>query len=272
MSGARVAVVQFPGVNCESETVRALARAGLRAEVFRWTRPAAELAGFDAYVLPGGFSYQDRVRAGVLAAKDPLLDVLAARAGTGRPVLGICNGAQVLVEAGLVPGGGRVDLALARNRMPAREGYYTRWVTCRVEASPCVFTRHLAPGTLLPLPVAHGEGRFVSGRRGAMARLASAGRVPLRYARPDGTPAEAFPDNPNGAEQAAAGVCNEAGNVLAMMPHPERVLDVGAIARSVGGDWGRRQREALARGGAVALEDAPGMGLFEGLRAHLEGA
>lgn len=272
MSGPRVAVVQFPGVNCEAETVRALERASLRAEVFRWTRPAGELVAFDAYVLPGGFAYQDRVRAGVLAAKDPLVGVLAERAESGRPVLGICNGAQVLVEAGLVPGGGEVRLALARNRMPARSGYYTRWVTCRVEASPCVFTRRMEPGTLLPLPVAHGEGRFVSGRRGAMAKLAAAGQVPLRYARGDGEPAEDFPDNPNGAEQAAAGVCNARGNVLAMMPHPERVLDLGAIARSVGGEWGRRQREALARGGAVALEDSPGMGLFTGLRLHLEDA
>lgn len=272
MSAARVAVVQFPGVNCEAETVRALERAGLAAEVFRWTRPAAELGRFDAYVLPGGFSYQDRVRAGALAAKDPLLEVLAGRAASGRPILGICNGAQVLVEAGLVPGGGAVDLALARNRMPARDGYYTRWVTCRVEASPCAFTRHLEPGTLLPLPVAHGEGRFVSARRGALAQLAADGQVPLRYAGADGGAAADFPDNPNGAEEAAAAVCDASGVVLAMMPHPERVLDVGAIARATGGEWGRRQREALARGGATAAADAPGMALFTGLAAHLEGA
>ncbi|MCC6348072.1 MAG: phosphoribosylformylglycinamidine synthase I [Candidatus Eisenbacteria bacterium] len=272
MSGARVAVIQFPGVNCEAETVRALERAGLGASVFRWTRPAGELRSFEAYVLPGGFSYQDRVRAGVLAAKDPLVGVLAERAEAGRPVLGICNGAQVLVEAGLVPGGGAVEVALAANRMPARSGYYTRWVTCRVEASPCLFLRHLEPGTLLPLPVAHGEGRFVSRRRGAVAALLSAGQVPLRYASAAGVPAEAFPDNPNGAEQAAAAICNPAGNVLAMMPHPERTLDLGAIARTTGGEWGRRQREALSRGGALAFADAPGTGPFLGLRAFLEQA
>ncbi|HEX5633203.1 MAG TPA: phosphoribosylformylglycinamidine synthase subunit PurQ, partial [Gemmatimonadales bacterium] len=148
----RVAVVQLPGVNCESETLRALARVGLPAETFRWTRPADELRAYDAYVLPGGFSYQDRVRAGALAAKDPLLETLAARADQGAPVLGICNGAQVLVEAGLVPGGGHVEVALAGNRMPDRVGYYTRWVWCRLEESACLFTRGLAPGTLLPLP------------------------------------------------------------------------------------------------------------------------
>ena len=117
---ARVAVVQLPGVNCESETMRALARVGLEPEIFRWTRPAAELKRFDAYVLPGGFSYQDRVRAGALAAKDPLIESLEDAAGRGKPVLGICNGAQVLVEAGLVPGGESVEVALARNRMPDR--------------------------------------------------------------------------------------------------------------------------------------------------------
>ena len=153
MSAPRVAVVQFPGVNCESESVRALTRVGLEAEVFRWTRAAGDLRAFDAFLLPGGWSYQDRVRAGALAAKDPLVDVLAEEAERGKPVLGICNGAQVLVEAGLVPDHGQVELALARNRMTDRGGYYARWIHARVEDSPCVFTRHLEPGTVLPLPI-----------------------------------------------------------------------------------------------------------------------
>ena len=177
MSPASVAVLQFPGVNCEAETVRALERVGLTAEVFRWKRPPNELRAFDAYVLPGGFSYQDRVRAGALAAKDPLVDVLAEAAARGAPVLGICNGAQVLVESGLVPGGDTVELALARNRMPARSGYYARWIYARIEASSCVFTRHLTPGTVLPMPVAHGEGRF-QGEPGRMASLADRGQTP----------------------------------------------------------------------------------------------
>ena len=136
---------------------------------------------------PAASSYRIACAAGALAAKDPLVEVLAEEAERGKPVLGICNGAQVLVEAGLVPGGGSVELALARNRMPARAGYYARWVYVRVESSPCVFTRHLAAGTLLPLPVAHGEGRFAaqrSGRgHGAGARRTQA---PLRYASADG--------------------------------------------------------------------------------------
>ena len=275
----RVAVVQLPGVNCEAETVRALARAGLSAEVFRWTRPARELVTFDAYVLPGGFSYQDRVRAGALAAKDPLLEVLAERAEAGAPVLGICNGAQVLVEAGLVPGAdgtpgadtprGHVEVALARNRMPERVGYYTQWVWCRVEESACVFTSAWAPGTVLPLPVAHGEGRFTSAKRGRVAALAEAGQAPLRYCRADGALAEEFPDNPNGADAAVAGLSNARGNVLALMPHPERAIELGQVARGIGGEWGRRRDDAFTAANGSLFHEGPGLALFRGLAAHL---
>ena len=271
MSGARVAVLQFPGVNCEAETLRALARAGLAGEVFRWTRDPRALAEFDAFVLPGGFSYQDRVRAGALAARDPLLGALAALAAEGRPVLGICNGAQVLVEAGLVPGDGAVRLALARNRMPKRSGYYARWALCRVEASPCVFTSALPPGTLVPLPVAHGEGRFTASSRTVMPKLLEAGQVPLRYATAAGEVATEFPDLPNGSEVSAAAVCNAAGNVLAMMPHPERALELGALARDVGGEWRARRVAAGERDGALLVEDGPGAAFFHGLARHLAG-
>jgi phosphoribosylformylglycinamidine synthase len=269
VSVPRVAVVQFPGVNCEAESERALRRAGLEAERVRWTQPAAGLREFDAFLLPGGFSYQDRVRAGALAAKDPLMEVLAEQADRGKPVLGICNGAQVLVEAGLVPDSGAIELALARNEMPDRDGYYARWVFARVEPSACVFTRALEPGTVLPLPVAHGEGRFTSRDPDRMPALARGGQVPLRYARADGAPAQEFPANPNGAEEAAAAVCNARGNVLALMPHPERAQDLGALARSVGGEWGERRNRALAAGETEA--EGPGMLLFHGLARYLEG-
>jgi phosphoribosylformylglycinamidine synthase len=263
MSTASVAVIQLPGVNCEAESVRALERVGLVAEVFRWTRHPAELRDHDAYLLPGGFSYQDRVRAGALAAKDPLLEVLAEESERGKPVLGICNGAQVLVETGLVPGGAGVELALARNRMPRRSGYYTRWIYVRVEPSSCVFTRGLE-GRLLPLVVAHGEGRFV-GAPGRMEALARAGQTPLRYATADGEIAREFPDLPNGAEASAAAVSNARGNVLAIMPHPERVQDAHAVARSL--PW-----RGPADEGAPPDADAPGLAVFEGLRRHLEHA
>jgi phosphoribosylformylglycinamidine synthase len=265
-----VAVIAFPGLNCEDESARAVERAGLAAEVVRWTRPASELARFDAYVIPGGFSYQDRVRAGALAAKDPMVDALVAESVSGKPVLGICNGAQVLVEAGLVPDDGPVRLALARNRMAGRSGYYASWVYVRVEPSPCVFTRGLAPGTLLPLPVAHGEGRFTSAEPGLLEKLAQAGQVPLRYATAGGEIATTFPDNPNGAEAAAAGVCNARGNVLAFMPHPERAQDAGAVARALGGPWAERRDEAMAAG--RDQDEGPGMVFFTALRRHLEGA
>jgi len=250
--------------------VRALAFAGLEAEVFRWTRRPGELAGFDAFVLPGGFSYQDRVRAGALAAKAPLVEELAEQAERGRPVLGICNGAQVLVEAGLVPDDGTVALALAANRMTGRSGYYARWVYTRVEPSACVFTRAIPAGTVLPLPMAHGEGRFTSATPGRLEALLGAGQVPLRYATASGGIAIRFPDNPNGAEAAAAAVCNAAGNVLAVMPHPERAQDLGGVARGIAGPWAERRDAALERGERDA--PGPGMLLFDGLRRHLEEA
>ena len=272
MSAPRVAVVQFPGVNCEAETVRALGRVGLEAEVFRWTREARGLRDFQAYVIPGGFSYQDRVRAGALAAKDPLMEVLSGEASRGKPLLGICNGAQVLVEAGLVPGGGGVELALARNRMVARAGYYARWVYVKVEASPCLFTRTLEAGSVLPLPVAHGEGRFTAREPGRLMGMVRAGQTPLRYATARGTLARAFPENPNGSEAGVAAVCNARGNVLAIMPHPERAQDLAALARAVGGAWGERRMRALEHAPGAGNGDdvaGPGLALFAGLRRYL---
>ncbi len=274
----RVAVVQFPGVNCEAETARALERVGLEAEIFRWMRPESEFARFDAYVLPGGFSYQDRVRGGALAAKHPLVERLAERAAKGAPVLGICNGAQVLVEAGLVPGGGAVELALARNRMPGRAGYYARWVRVRIAPSRCLFTSTLEAGTVLPLPVAHGEGRFTARAAGRVAELAAAGQAPLRYTGAGDEASPAFPDNPNGSEEAVAGMCNAEGNVLALMPHPERAQDLGALSRAASGPWADRRDARLevalqagAGRAAAGDDDGPGLAIFAGLARHLAG-
>jgi phosphoribosylformylglycinamidine synthase subunit PurQ / glutaminase len=269
---ARVAIVQFPGVNCEAESARALTRVGLEPEVFGWTRPAGELSAFQAYLIPGGFSYQDRVRAGALAAKDPLIEAIAAGAEAGKPVLGICNGAQVLVEAGLVPDHGKVDLALGRNRMEGRTGYYARWIQLRVEPSNCVFTRTLDPGELLPMPVAHGEGRFVTRSAAKLERLAEKGCAPLRYARADGERAEAFPDNPNGSPHAIAAVCNARGNVMALMPHPERAQDLGALRRGLGGVWEARWKEWAAASTRDPNAPGPGLAIFAALARHLEDA
>jgi len=236
---ARVAVVQFPGVNCESESVLALSRVGLEPEIFRWTRPAGELHDYQAFVLPGGFAYQDRVRAGALAAKHPMMEVLAEEVERGKPVLGICNGAQALVESGLVPGSGTVELALARNRMTGRSGYFNRWITTRDPAR--------------------------------LTALARAGLAPLRYAGADGRLARRFPDNPNGSRGAIAAMCNSRGNVLAMMPHPERAQDAGAVARGVTGAWAERRRAAADAPDGLS-GGGPGLLLFEGLARHLERA
>jgi len=267
----KVAIVQFPGVNCEAETARALRRVGLEPEIFAWTRPAHELSDFRAFVIPGGFAHQDRVRAGALAAKDPLMEVIAEEAANGKPVLGICNGAQVLVEAGLVPGSrGAVELGLGRNHMVGRSGFFARWIVLRVEESDCVFTSALAPGDLVPMPTAHGEGRFASRDPRRLPALVAGGQTPLRYADAAGAPATSFPDNPGGSPDAIAAVCNPQGNVLALMPHPERAQDLGAVPRGLGGEWEER-RDRWARESQPDADAAgPGLAIFTGLARHLE--
>lgn len=258
----RAAVMQFPGVNCEYESVRALDAAGAAAEIVRWNADPALLAAFDLFLLPGGFSYQDRVRAGAVAARDSVLDALAVEAERGKPILGICNGAQVLVETGLVPGleGGQVALALAPNRMPGREGYFSRWSWLRVSGNTPSWLASAA-SSVLPIPFAHGEGRFTSRREGLLEDLAERGQIVLSYCREDGAKATLWPENPNGSALDAAGICNREGNVLAMMPHPERAAWLGQVPEDLGGEWGRKR--ALAHGDWQALRSpGPGMGLL----------
>jgi phosphoribosylformylglycinamidine synthase II/phosphoribosylformylglycinamidine synthase I len=240
LSGARprVAVLQLPGLNCEVESARAVVAAGGEAGIFRWTRPAAELARFDGYLVPGGFSYEDRVRAGAVAAKDPLLDVLDAAAAAGRPILGICNGCQVLVEAGLVPGlePGRIEVALGANRVPGRQGYLARWIVVSpVAAARTAFCVGLE--SALPLPIAHAEGRFTHESTAFFDRLLAEGYVALRYAGGPG-------GNPNGSLLEVAGLTNGRGNVLALMPHPERASWLLQVPEDLPADWGERRRAA----------------------------
>ena len=250
----RVAVLQLPGVNCEDESARYVTAAGGRAEIFRWTRPATDLRNFDGFLLPGGFSYQDRVRAGAVAAKDPLIEVLLWAAAAGKPVLGICNGCQVLVESGLVPGlePGTVEIALAANRFPGRRGYYSRWVNLEPVADAHTgFTEGLT-GTL-PLPIAHAEGRFTHEQPEFFERLLADGYIALRYVgMSPGTE-----DNPNGSLAAAAALTNRDGNVLAMMPHPERAARLFMVPEDLPHAWGRRRRAAAGDGGRLE-EAGPG--------------
>lgn len=262
-SAPRVGVVRLPGMNCEEETARALTAAGLSVTLEGWDGPPGALEGYDAYVLPGGFSYQDRVRAGAVAAKDPRIEVIAEAAARGVPVLGICNGAQILVESGLVPGEGTIEVALAVNRLPQRTGYYSNWVTLEVRG--CTpWTEAYAPGERVPLPMAHGEGRFTARDPGLLRELSARGQVPFAYAGAEGAAREGsvpWPDNPNGAEADAAGLTNARGNVLALMPHPERADRLFHVPLDWAGPWGERRRRA--RGDARAIQSAgPGHGLF----------
>jgi len=211
----RVGVVVFPGSNCDRDTAWGLRLAG--AEPVELWHESADLGGAAAIVLPGGFAYGDYLRAGVIARFSPVMRAVAAFAAAGGPVLGICNGFQVLAEAGLVPG------ALLRNRG-------LRFVCREVAVLPgrldTPFTRLLPDRRPLRLPVAHGEGCYVADAA-TLDALEEAGRVLFRYADPDGRPAldPADPANPNGSLRGIAGVMNEAGNVAGLMPHPERAAE-----------------------------------------------
>ncbi len=262
----RAAVLQFPGVNCEYESARALEAAGAEADILRWNVDPTKLADYDLFLLPGGFSYQDRIRAGAVAAKENILDALHDAADAGKPLLGICNGAQVLVEAGFVPGldgGSGVDLALAPNQMPDREGYFTDWSHNRVASGgPCWLAG--IGDKVLPLPFAHGEGRFTSRLESLFDDLEAAGQITLRYTDPAGASASGWPHNPNGSERDAAAVCNAAGNVVAMMPHPERCAWLGQVPEMLEGPWGERRRAAAGNWEALR-GPGPGLAIFEAM-------
>ncbi len=256
----RVAVIMFPGTNCMFETADALRAAGAEAEIRRWNAPPAAVRDFDAFVIAGGFAYEDRVRAGAIAAKHAILDVIAEAADAGKPVLGVCNGAQVLVEAGLVPAlePGRVEVALARNRVDGWDGYYCGWVFLSASAKRGFLAG--LPQTL-PMPVGHGEGRF-TGDPSVFDRLDAQGQIPLRYASAEGGVASSFPANPNGSACAAAALCNAAGNVVALMPHPERAAWLYQVPETLPGPWGERRRRAR---GAALGGPGPGLVLYEQL-------
>ena len=272
---ARVAVLQIPGVNCEYETARVLEAVGLEARIVRYNEPASVLGEFEAYVLPGGFAFQDRIRAGAVAAKLPAVERIAAESERGKPVLGICNGAQVLVEAGLVPGlrSGRVEMALAPNHAPRRQGYLCRWVRVRVEDGPGrkIWTSALPAGEIVPLPMAHGEGRFETADPEVQSSIQRDGLALFRYVDASGHPATRYPDDPNGALFQAAAITNRSGNVLAIMPHPERASWLKQVPLDGSDAWSERRRRSV---GSYEELEAPGPGrfLFESLARSLGSA
>ncbi len=196
----RVAVIRFPGSNCDADTLRAAEAAGAHA-YYIWHR-RDHLEDADAVIIPGGFAYGDHLRAGAIARFSPVMPAVEAFARDGGPVLGICNGFQVLCEAGLLPG------ALVRN---AGITFLSRPVRVRVESTDTPFTAQFEPGAILRMPIAHGEGRYVA-PSGVIDELEATQRVILRYVG----------ENPNGSMQAIAGVSNQRRNVVGMMPHPER--------------------------------------------------
>ncbi len=205
----RVAVVRFPGSNCDEDARRAAERAGAEA-FFVWHRDTA-LGGADVVILPGGFSYGDYLRSGAIARFSPVMAAVQAHAAAGGTVIGICNGFQILCEAHLLPG------ALMRN---AGLRFVSKPVDVLVERVDTPFTWAFDRPTQVRLPVAHGEGRYVADGV-TLAMLEAEGRVVLRYARP----AAGTEPNPNGAERDIAGICNAERNVVGIMPHPERVVD-----------------------------------------------
>ena len=210
--GARVGVVVFPGSNCDRDTTHAIELAG--GEPVELWHEQADLQGVAGVILPGGFAFGDYLRAGVIARFSPVMRSVAAFAADGGLVLGICNGFQVLAEAGLVPG------ALLRNRGLRFLG---RDVRIAVEEADTPFTHLAGPRRPLRMPVAHGEGCFFADDA-TLDALEADGQVLFRYVREDGTVAGEVDDpaNPNGSLRAIAGIRNAAGNVAGLMPHPER--------------------------------------------------
>jgi phosphoribosylformylglycinamidine synthase len=220
----RSAVITFPGSNCDRDMAVALERVSGTPALRVWHGDAELPEGLDFIAVPGGFSYGDYLRCGAIASRSPIMRAVVEAAGRGVPVLGVCNGFQVLTEAGLLPG------ALMRN---AQLTFTCRAVPLRVETSQSLFTARYEAGATIHLPVAHHEGNYFADDA-TLDRLEGDGRVAFRYL-----------DDCNGSQRGIAGVLNGAGNVLGMMPHPER-----AIEPELGGSDGRGLFESAV--GALA--------------------
>jgi phosphoribosylformylglycinamidine synthase len=213
------AVVVFPGSNCDRDLAVAIEKLTGAAPVMVWHKDTALPDGLDLIALPGGFSYGDYLRSGAMSARSPVMAAVARAAGEGRAVLGVCNGFQVLTEAGLLPG------ALMRN---AGLDFVCRDVTLTVANSQTMFTSRYDAGETIRIPVAHHDGNFVADAD-TLDRLEGEGRVVFRYA-----------ESVNGSARDIAGIVNAQGNVLGLMPHPERLIEP-----EQGGTDGRRMFEAL---------------------------
>jgi phosphoribosylformylglycinamidine synthase subunit PurQ / glutaminase len=205
----RVAVVQFPGSNCDLDALEILQKTVKIPTDLVWHKELKRDL-YDAYVLPGGFSYGDYLRAGAIAATSPSLETIRDATEERKPVLGICNGFQILVEAGILPG------AVLRN---AGLRFVCKWTRLRIDSARTPFTKLASKGETLQLPIAHNEGRYYLDKN-LLSELEKNEQIVLRYVDEQNVPTEDA--NPNGSLDNIAGICNEEGNVMGLMPHPER--------------------------------------------------
>lgn len=238
-SRSTIAVIQFPGSNTELETIAAIERNGMIPISHLWNEPSSNLELCDGYVIVGGFSYEDRSRSGIIASLDPVMNTLKKQALIGKPVLGVCNGAQILVESGMVPGNNGFDtvVSLAENKRVKSgrvvgTGYYNTWCYLKSnKASVSAFIDKSDNG-LLQIPIAHAEGRFMMDKK--LQTIAETSNLAVyKYCNEDGEIINDFPVNPNGSIDNIAALGNVAGNVMAIMPHPERTHKGDPIFRSL---------------------------------------
>ena len=206
---SRVAVIQYPGSNCDLDTLEVLQKVEKTKTDLVWHKNLKK-DDYDAYILPGGFSYGDYLRAGAIAATSPSLRIVRKAVDRDKPVLGICNGFQILVEAGLLPG------AVLRN---SGLRFVCTWTRLRVETSRTPFTSLAEKGQILRIPIAHNEGRFYL-EKDQIHELEKNEQIVLRYVNERGETTE--DSNPNGSADNIAGICNPKGNLMGLMPHPER--------------------------------------------------
>ncbi len=206
---SRVAVIQYPGSNCDLDALEVLQKVEKTDAELVWHKDLKR-DDYDAYVLPGGFSYGDYLRAGAIAATSPSLKIVREAVDQNKPVLGICNGLQILVEAGLLPG------AVLRN---SGLRFVCTWIRLRVETTRTPFTTLAQKGQTLRVPIAHNEGRYYLDRN-QIRELEKNEQIVVRYVNEANEPTEDA--NPNGSIDNIAGICNEEGNVMGLMPHPER--------------------------------------------------
>lgn len=222
----RIAIPSFPGSNGEVDNLRVLKRCGFDAFVFRWNDSLELLHNVDGYFFGAGFSYEDRGRSGMVAARDPLFRYMHEESKKGKLIIGNCNGAQVLIESGLVPLGDSLRMSLARNAVKSdgrwvSPGFLNEWVwiTPSCKRNRCATSDWEGA---MHIPIAHGEGRFVTRDPELIAELERNDQVAFRYCDAKGIVSADVPYTPNGSTGGIAGVCNPAGNVVAIMPHPER--------------------------------------------------